>query len=283
MNGGVASMQGKIGATTACYAGFSLDDALSGIAAAGYKFVELSAMYEPCDVHSDLTEHVVPERMTDQDVELLKSKLDSYRLRPMSISGHADLMTKDGIEGLKRRIALAKEIGAEVVNTKVGNPSSEKEVDSLCNNIIEVADFASQSGIIVGLETSGNYFSTAQKLVPLLKRVGSPFIRLNYDTANVIYYAGVRPEEDIEYGVEFLAHLHLKDKIGGKGVYHFPPLGRGEVDFRRIFTVLRRSRFEGPLSVEIEFDGKRRETLSDVNEAVRESLEYLKDILRELG
>lgn len=276
-------MRGKVGATTACYAGFSLEDALSGIAAAGYKYVELSAMYEPCDVHSDLTEHVIPERMTDQDVELLRSQLASYGLQPMSISGHADLVTKDGVEGLKRRITLAKKIGAEVVNTKVGNPSSEEEVDLLYDNIVQVAGFASQNGVIVALETSGNYFSTAQKLVPLLKRVNSPFVRLNYDTANVVYYAGVRPEEDIEYGVEFLAHLHLKDKIGGKGVYHFPPLGRGEVDFRKILSILYESHFEGPLSVEIEFDGKRRETLSDVNRAVRESFEYLENILKELG
>lgn len=276
-------MRGKVGATTACYAGFSLDDALSGIAAAGYKYVELSAMYEPCDVHSDLTEHVIPERMMDQDVELLKGQLASYGLQPMSISGHADLVAKDGVEGLKRRITLARKIGAEVVNTKVGNPSSEEEVDLLYDNIVQLADFASRNGIIVALETSGNYFSTAQKLVPLLKRVGSPFVRLNYDTANVIYYVGVRPEEDIEYGVEFLAHLHLKDKVGGRGVYHFPPLGRGEVDFRKILSILRRSCFEGPLSVEIEFDGKRRETLSDVNKAVRESFEYLENILKELG
>jgi sugar phosphate isomerase/epimerase len=272
-------MKNKIGATTACYAGFSLDSALRGIAKAGIKYVEPSAMYEVCDAHSELTEHVIPEKMTKQDLESLKYKFEDYGLQPMSISGHANLIMKESVEALKRRIDLAKEIGAEIVNTKVGDPSSEEEVNLFYNNIAQIAYFASQNNVIIGLETSGSYFSTAQKAAPILKKINSPFIRLNYDTANVIYYAGTRPEEDIEYGIEFIAHIHLKDKIGGKGEYNFPYLGEGNIDFKKIFTILERNRFEGPLSIEVEFDGKRKETLDDVDYAVKKSFEFLKNIL----
>lgn len=272
-------MKSKIGAATLCYADFSLDDALRGIAKAGIKYVEPSAMHESCEIHSELTEHVIPEKMTKQDLESLKYKFKDYGLQPMSISGHANLIMKESVEALKRRITLAKEIGAEIVNTKVGDPSSEEEVNLVYNNIAQIADFAFQNNIIIGLENSGSYFSTAQKAAPILKKINSPFIRLNYDTANVIYYAGVRPEEDIKYGIEFIAHIHLKDKIGGKGEYNFPYLGKGNIDFKKIFTILQRNRFEGPLSIEVEFDGKRKETLDDVDYAVKKSFEFLKNTL----
>ncbi len=272
-------MKNKIGATTACYAGFSLDDALRGIAKAGLKYVELSAMYESCDAHSGLTEHVIPEKMTKQDVDHLKMQIQEYGLQPMSISGHANLIMGESVEGLKRRIDLAKEIGAAIVNTKVGDPTSKEEIDLFYHNISKIADFASQNKVVIGLETSGNYFSTAKRATPILKEINSPFIQLNYDTANVIYYVGVRPEDDIEYGIDFIAHIHLKDKIGGKGEYNFPPLGKGEVDFKKIFTILQNNNYEGPLSIEIEFDGKRKESLADVDYAVKESFEYIKDLL----
>lgn len=272
-------MKSKIGAATLCYAGFSLDDALRGIAKAGIKYVEPSAMHESCGAHSELTEHIIPEKMTKQDLESLKYKFKDYGLQPMSISGHANLVVKESVEALKSRINLAKEIGAEIVNTKVGDPSSEEEVNMFYNNIAQIAYFASQNNVIVGLETSGSYFNAAQKAAPILKKINSPFIRLNYDTANVIYYAGVRPEEDIEYGIEFIAHIHLKDKIGGKGEFNFPYLGKGNIDFKKIFTILQRNRFEGPLSIEVEFDGKRKETLDDVDYAVKKSFEFLKNIL----
>jgi len=272
-------MKNKIGATTACYAGFSLNDALRGIAKAGLKYVEPSAMYESCDAHSDLTEHVIPEKMTKQDLNSLKNQFKEYGLQPMSISGHANLIIKKSVEGLKRRIDLAKEIGAEIINTKVGDPTSEEEIDLFYQNILKISDYASKNNVIIGLETSGNYFSTAKNATPILKKINSPFIQLNYDTANVIYYVGVRPEEDIEHGIDFIAHVHLKDKVGGKGEYNFPYLGKGNIDFKKIISILQNNHYEGPLSIEIEFDGKRKETLDDVDYAVQKSFEYLKSLL----
>jgi sugar phosphate isomerase/epimerase len=90
----------------------------------------------------------------------------------------------------------------------------------------------------------------------IVRRIGSPWVRLNYDTGNVIFYGGVKPELDIAAAIPYLAHVHLKDKKGGVKVWDFPPIGMGEVDFPRIFKILAESRFSGPISVEIEVLGK---------------------------
>ena len=55
--------------------------------------------------------------------------------------------------------------------------------------------------------------------------------------------------------VPYLSNVHLKDKRGGKGVWDFPEPGGGHVDFAAILAILRDGGYDGPASVEIEFDG----------------------------
>jgi len=269
-------MKQKIGATTSCWTGFTLENALQGISKVGLKHVELSSMYEVCDSKGDIAEHVVPENMREEDFKILKKKIQSYSLSPMSISGHVDLVKSEGVEALIRRIDLARKIGASVVNTKTGDPSSQEEIKNFFKHVEEVAEYAAHNKIFIGLETSGQYFNTAKKAVPILKKINSEYVKLNYDTANVIYYEDVLPEDDMEYGVEYLVHIHLKDKRGGKGEYDFPALGKGNINFDKIFNILSKYNYNGPLSIEIEFDGKHNKTLPEVNEAVKESCEFLK-------
>ena len=114
-------------------------------------------------------------------------------------------------------------------------------------------DFA---GVIVALETHGDLMGSGKSGADLVEKIASPWIRLNYDTGNVIFYGGVKPEDDIASALPHLAHVHLKDKKGDVKVWDFPPLGMGEIDFPRIFSKLAAARYPGPISVEIEVLGK---------------------------
>jgi sugar phosphate isomerase/epimerase len=88
--------------------------------------------------------------------------------------------------------------------------------------------------------------------LPIIKHINRENVRICYDTANVIFYEGVRPEEDIVYVENYLGYLHVKDKNLLRGVLNFPALGQGNIDFARIFDVFRRVNYTGPFSVEIE-------------------------------
>ena len=273
----VKKIKQKLGITTNCYAGFSLDDALNGITQTGLKYVELSAMYDICDAHSDKIEHVQPEKMNDKDINNLKSKLKELSLLPMSISGHVDLSKPEAIKPQKRRIDIAKNLGANIVISKTGNPSSKEEVDLFYKNISEIANYASENDIVIALETAGTFLSNAKKAVPILNKINSNYIRFTYDTANVIFYEGVHPEDDIEYAMQYLAYVHLKDKRGGKGIYEFPALGTGEVNFEKIFNILSKYKYYGPLSIEVEFEKK--PAVKDVDDAIKQSYEFIKKFL----
>ena len=97
--------------------------------------------------------------------------------------------------------------------------------------------------------------ATGALTVPLLEKIGHPRIRVAYDTANCEFYGDTKAVDDLAIVLPYLSNMHLKDKRGGKGVWDFPEPGAGHVDFAAILAILRDGGYEGPASVEIEFDG----------------------------
>ena len=117
----------------------------------------------------------------------------------------------------------------------------------------------------------------------MVNEIQSPFVGINYDTGNAIFYGNVRPEEDIISCLPWIVHIHLKDKRGGYKVWDFPALGKGEVDFGKILGLLPPEKRSIPISVEIEFDGKFDHTKDFVDQAVQESFAYLAQLQKSLG
>jgi len=262
----------RIGMSTNCYHGPSLDQIFQGISRAGFKYVELASI-------PGYAMHVDPEKMSQQEIEDLKDKMRKYNLLPLSISGHVDMTSSEGLEQLKKRIDLANKLGIQFVHTGTGDTSSPEKIDAFYKNIRIALEFAKTRNVIINLEPHGEFSGTGKKIISILERIDHPNIGLNYDTANVIFYAGVRPEEDIKNVLDKITHLHLKDHIGGKGVYTFPALGDGDVNFFLIFSLLRDANYQGPISVEIEFDGQGKESLEEVNAAIKKSYEYLSKVI----
>ena len=168
-----------------------------------------------------------------------------------------------------KAITLASRLEAPIVNTAVGGPSNENEDESLfLKNIPEIADHARRNRVVLALEIHGTLTATGRKSIDLIRKVNHPNVKINYDTGNSLYFGDIWPYEDLMEALPEVAHIHLKDKIGGKGVWNFPPIGSGEIDFRRILDSLSAADFLGPISIEIEFTEKGWPSLSEVDEAV---------------
>ena len=250
---------------TNSYHTYGFDEALAGIAAAGFKGVELSAV-------PGWTEHVSLE----DDPAAVRRKVEGYGLVPVSLSGHSDLTTTDGLEHGLRAVRFAAELGVPVMNSAVGGHESADENESLfLENVGALADAADAAGVVVALEIHGDIMASSDETIPLLEKVGRDSIRVNYDTANVEYYSGARAVDDLPKIVPWLAHVHVKDTTGGKGNWNFPAAGDGSVDFGRVLQILRDGGYDGPLSVEIEFLGEPWPSLDEVNAAMKRSYEHL--------
>jgi len=253
---------------TNSYHTYGFDDALAGIAEAGYGGVELSAV-------PGWTEHL----SLDEDPGAVRRKLEGYGLEAVSLSGHSDLTTPDGLDHGIKAVRWAADYGLPVVNTAVGGHQSADENEAaFLGNIGELADAAEVAGVVVALEIHGDIMASSDVTIPLLEKIGRESVKVNYDTANVEYYSGEKAVDDLPKIARYLSHVHLKDTVGGKGVWNVPAIGDGIVDFGRVLEILRATGYTGPYSVELEFTGEPWPPLADVNDSMRRSYEHLQGL-----
>jgi L-ribulose-5-phosphate 3-epimerase len=264
----MAKSSNSLAGHTNTYHTYSHDEALEGIAAAGFKAVELTAV-------PGWTEHVD----LDADQGELRRKLAGYGLEPVSISGHSDLTTPDGLEHGIKVVRWAGEYGIPIMNTAVGGHQSADENEAaFLANINALADAAEQAGVVVGLEIHGDIMASGAVTLPLLEKIGRDNVKINYDTANVEFYSGDRAVDDIPKVADEIVHVHLKETTGGKGNWNFGAIGSGVVDFAEVVRLLRDAGYTGPYSVELEFSGEPWPPLDEVNAAMKQSYEHLSSL-----
>ena len=245
--------------TTVCYPlsvspSFSLARALESMARCGLSQVEIVAIPGYCP-------HIEPDRMNEQDVTALRALLDSHGLTAVAVNVAADLTTESGVAYLVETMRVAQALDVRTVVSHIEQAEDEAGAVRFENNVAEIARQAESHDVVVALETHGGLISTGQQGVSLLKRLGAERIKLTYDMANVVFYGGVRPEEDLApLGADigrYVAHVHLKDKANMQlRDYNFPTFGQGILDFGAVLNLLHAGGYRGPYSLEVELDGQ---------------------------
>lgn len=253
-----------VAGNTNSYHSYSLSEALDGIAAAGFGHVELSAV-------RGWTEHV-PLESGSAELTRIRKLLASVGLTPVSLGGHSDLSTDEGVKLGQLALNLCGELEVSILITAAGREGGEQR---FIDNIRQLAEDANRSGVRVAIEVAGDLAPTGKDAAALLDRIDHSNVFINYDTANVEYYGGIDARSDLQGIVDRIAHVHLKDKRGGRGVWDFPPIGQGHVDFKTILALLRDCNFDGPLSVEVEFLGEPWPPIDEVNRGMKASYEAL--------
>ena len=267
-------MPDRLAASTNSYHTYSLAEALDGISRAGFASVELSSV-------PGWTEHV-RRGADDEEVQRIKDLLARYRLIPISLSGHSDLVSDEGVGEFRQALDLCRALGIDTITTSTGGHADtsggglDQQRAAFLARIGPLADEAAADGITVCLETHGGLLATGAMTADLIRRIGKPNVGINYDPGNVIFYGDTRPEQDVHTAVDLIKHVHVKDQIGGVGVWNFPTIGTGEIDYPTIFAALDAAGFAGPCSIELEFQGEPWPPLEDVNRAMADSYEYVR-------
>lgn len=265
------AMKNAFAVSTNTYHGFSLDEALSGIAKAGFKNVELTAV-------KGWTEHLT-SALSEKEIAEARKKCASYGLNPIALSGHCNLMDEARLSDFEANIALAAALGCKYIVTSTGeahfghNQGSAEEV--LIANIRRVLKACESKGLVMVLETHGE-FGTGESLARITRKVGSPRLGVNYDTANVVFYGKKLPDEEILLCMGDVKYVHLKDKAGEQAEWNFPALGKGKLRLDKVLQSLARAGNLSPISLEVEFTQAGPKDLAEVDRAVKDSFDYLK-------
>ena len=107
------------------YHGYSVEDALRGISAAGFRYVELTAT-------KGWTEHVFPTQSFAALIGV-KKLMAELGLTPFALSGHCNLMDPERIQDFILNIELAAFFGSDYIISSVGEAHLEdKNKEDLC-------------------------------------------------------------------------------------------------------------------------------------------------------
>ena len=254
------------------YHGFSLEEAVRGIADAGFRYIELTAT-------KGWTEHVYPDQPIRQLMRA-QDMLADAKLIPFAMSGHTNLTDPERMRDFLDNIRLAAFFGCEYIVSSIGEAHLKDRhtagADETARCIARFVPELESHDLTLVLETHGKEHGTGRALAEIVQKIGSERVKINYDTANAVFYGGVDPVQDLASCVGEVAYLHIKDKAGAPDVWNFPAPGKGWVDFDGVFRVLSQAGNESPFSVEIEFTPEGPGGLGQVDQAVRDSAAFFR-------
>ena len=256
-----------------CYHGYSIEEAIDGIAAAGFKYIELTAT-------KGWTEHVFPDQSFARLLEV-KDLLDKKGLIPFAMSGHTNLMDTARIGDFVNNIRMAHFFGCDYIVSSIGeahlkdNAVASNEV--VAGHIRDLVPYLEKYDMKLVLEVHGDH-GTGAILKEICELVGSERVLINYDTANAIFYGDVDVLKDVEGCLDKIGYVHIKEKAAGRQEWNFPALGKGYVPFPELFSMLDAADNLSPYSIEIEFTQAGPKDLAEINQAVADSAAYLRGL-----
>ena len=208
------------------------------------------------------------------DWQLVKRQAADAGLEIVSYSASNDFVYADAderqrqLEHLKRCVDGALELGAGLVRVFGGSArdgiAQADGMAMIIEGLAAGAAYAEDHGLTLALENHGRFAGRADQVRAIIEPVGSPALRVNFDTGNFL----ITDEDPLSAAhdlADLIALVHLKDMKaaaadepghvfvtpGGKRLTG-ATLGDGLVDLPAVVAFLREAGYTGWLSLEYE-------------------------------
>ena len=174
---------------------------------------------------------------------------------------------------------FAKKLGVKNVVTHIGfipeNPN-DPQFAPLCVAVRQVAQHLKANGQNLLFETGQE---TPTTMLRCFEKVGCVNLGVNLDTANLILYGKANPVDALDVFGKYVMNLHAKDGLyptNGHDLGKEVRLGDGKVDFKALFTSLKKLGYDSYVTIEREIDGEKQ------TEDIRYAKKYLQNIISEV-
>jgi len=251
--------------STNAYTKWSLPEACDGIAAAGYKAVEILAD----------APHAYPPTYSRHEADRLKERLASLGLRAVAVNANTamgyfdpvpealtfepslispdEVRREDRISIIRQAMTLAVRLGSPLVTITTGQPLSGEPAEVLRERLLAGLEYvvhaADLTGVDVAIEPEpGQFIERSADLARLLDEVDHPRLGANLDIGHA-WCAGDDPAEAVRLLGRRIRHLHLED-IKDRRHYHLIP-GLGEIDFAAVRRALDEIGYSRAAAVEL--------------------------------
>lgn len=187
------------------------------------------------------------------DEELLQVKRKAFSVG-LAISGTgvrndftwADpAIRKDQLHLVLQWIEVASRLAAPVLRVfagtqKVATEKREEITTRMIDDLSTCAEYGKKHGVIIGLQNHHDYFTTANEVINVTERVGSPWMGLIVDTGSFrVNDAYLEIAKSAPYAVNW----QVKEKLFLGGI-------EVEADIQKIVDIVKRSPYAGYLPIE---------------------------------
>jgi sugar phosphate isomerase/epimerase len=256
-----------IGCFNRPWAKWSYDDALDGIAAAGYKLTGL--------LTGQKGEAFTSSEATPEYLDGLKKRIAQRGLTAnmIAIRVKPNGALADNITDLRKQIENAARLELKFMLTfGVDKPEHYENFYRL------MADAAAQThkrGIKLVLKPHGGGSGASEEILRCLDKVAHANFKIWYDAGNIIYYTGKNPLAELEPIAKHVTGFCAKDCAAPKAEV-MSQFGTGKVDFKAVFVKLQSVGFNGPIMVEGVQVGA---TVEETTANARANREFLEKVL----
>jgi sugar phosphate isomerase/epimerase len=255
----------KLAFSTNAYLRFPFDEAAARIAALGYSGLELMA-----DVP-----HAWPAHLPERAKRAIRETMDKHGLQFSNVYAFMMNAISDRrqpywhpswiepyepyrmlrIDHTRRALDLAAELGAPWITTEPGGPlepgqSRQSAIDTFVEELKPLAEHAAERGVMLLVEPEpGLLIETTDEYLEIADRVNSPGLGLNFDVGHAYCMSEDLPAQILRMAPH-TRHYHLED-IASTRVHHHMVPGTGAIDFVQVIGAIRKSGYDGWLTVEL--------------------------------
>lgn len=171
-----------------------------------------------------------------------------------------------GIAYIKAAVDAAPLFKTDIVRVVSGHGARGLDIEvvlqSIADGLKACLDYAEEEQVTLAFEDHWGVGTNLKDFMRILELVDDDRLKVNLDTANV----GSKDIVELTGLVkDRVVHTHCSELLDNK---HGVVIGRGEVDFKGIFTILKNNGYEGWISLEALAGGK---------EDLRFSVEHIKE------
>jgi sugar phosphate isomerase/epimerase len=226
------------------YSGYPLERALSGIAAAGYRFVAWGT------THKEAGGEMVPVMPPDAPPEKAKALGKRCRdagLEPVMMFSTIYPEKPNAVEVLTQRIKQAAAAGIGQVLTFGHTEGGDRGL--WVDRFKQLGPVARDHGVTIVVKQHGGTTGTGEVLSKIVKEVADPNVWVNYDAGNVMDYLNLDPIPDVVKTAPEIRSFCIKDHRNWPQDQDCGP-GYGEIDHYRLFEPVAFTGLTMPLAYE---------------------------------
>ncbi|MCY9591204.1 sugar phosphate isomerase/epimerase family protein [Paenibacillus chitinolyticus] len=213
-----------------------------------------------------------------QLVQNIKEKAKSVGIELSNYAVGANFLTQnegayeEEISRVKREVDVAAELGVKLMRHDVARHEdvSIRTFNANLDRMIEacrtIADYAAQYGITTSIENHGYLVQASDRVLTVVQGVNRPNFKTTLDIGNFMC-ADENPVASVQKNLPFASIVHIKDfylrpsyRNPGEGWFKTTAgnylrgaiAGQGDIDMWEVLRLVKRSGFDGYLSIEFE-------------------------------